>query len=75
MTTLKTIKPGQTLTAQSICDSNCIFTAEVVARSKSMVTVKVMDGIKRCKIKTDREGNEYIMALGTYSMAPSFSLR
>ncbi len=70
---LKTIKAGQVLTARSICDYECIFRLTVLNRTKSMATVKI-DGYvdpKRCKVKV-WEGVEYVMALGTHSMAPMF---
>lgn len=67
-----TIKAGDTLTARAIGDSDCIYKAEILARSKSMVTVKVQGQVKRCKVKHDSIGNELIMALGTHSMAPTF---
>lgn len=71
-TTANTIKAGQTLTARSICDYNCIFTAKVIERKNSMVTVIVNGEKKRCKVKVGYDGGEYIMAMGTYSMAPVF---
>lgn len=70
----KTIKAGQTLTARSIGNSDCVFTVNILARNKSFVTVKgdMIREPKRVKVKTDSEGNEFIMAHGTFSMAPSF---
>ena len=70
---MKTIQPNTIITAKSICDSNCIFTAEVLSRKGNFVILNVMGDIVRKKIKVGYDGNEYVMALGTYSMAPSFS--
>lgn len=68
---MNTIKIGQTLTARSIGDSECIFSAEITGRNKSFVTVRIMGAEKRVKIFTGDEG-EYIYALGRYSMSPMF---
>jgi hypothetical protein len=71
MNTLPTIKAGQTLTATSICDSNCIFKAEILERKGNFVTIKTMGETKRVKVFSGNEG-EYIYALGKYSMCPIF---
>jgi hypothetical protein len=74
MTTTK-IKAGTVIKAVSICDSECVFTAEVLTRKGDFVTLKVKGykDIVRKKVKVGYNGNEYVMALGTYSMAPAFS--
>lgn len=69
---MTTIKPNTTISAVSICDSNCIFTAYVISRKNDYVTLKVYKDIIRKKVKKDYDGSEYVMALGTYSMAPIF---
>lgn len=66
------IKPNTVLTARSLCDYDCIFEVQVLARSGSFVQVKAMGEEKRCKIKTMPDGEEFIMAHGRYSMAPAF---
>lgn len=68
---MKTIKKGQTLTARSIGDYDCIFSVEVLERNKSFVTVKYRNEVKRCKVRV-YENTEFIYALGQYSMAPMF---
>lgn len=68
----KTIVAGTTLKARSIGDQDCIFEAEVLTRKGSFVTVKAQNQERRVKIQTDSEGNEFIYALGRYSMAPIF---
>ncbi len=70
---MTTIKPNTTITAVSICDSECIFKAFVISRKNDMVTLSMDGNIFKKKVKRDYNGNEYVMALGTYSMAPSFS--
>lgn len=67
----KTIKAGQTLTARSACDYECVYRVPVVARNKSFVTVLVHGNEKRVKVHCD-EGVEFIYAFGRYSMAPIF---
>ena len=73
MKPLKTIQPQTTITARSICDSNCIFKAFVVERKGDFVKIEIDGKIERKKVKTNFNGDEYVMALGTYSMAPAFS--
>jgi len=70
---MKKIQVGTTLTARSACDHECIFTAEVLKRTAKTVTVKTMEGVKRCKIQISYDGkNEFVYALGRYSMCPIF---
>ena len=66
------IAPGQTLTATSACDHNCIFRADVLARNGGFVTVQTGGKVKRVKVHADSDGGEFIFALGRYSMAPVF---
>ena len=70
--TTRTIKPGQILTARSVCDWDCVFRATVTARKGDFVTVKVMGSEKRVKINRDSCGNEFVYAMGKHSMAPVF---
>lgn len=69
--TNSTIKAGQTLTARSICDYECVFTAEIIERKGNFATVKAQGETKRVKIYNNGDG-EFIYALGKYSMAPIF---
>ena len=71
-TEIKNIETGSTLMARSICDSECIFTATVIERKKSFVTVKADGIVSRVKVRIDHLGNEFCYALGQYSMAPMF---
>lgn len=65
------IEAGQTLTARSICDYDCVFSVEVMERKGSFVTVKVQGNTKRMKVHSDSCG-ELIYAMGKYSMCPIF---
>lgn len=69
--TNSTIKAGQTLTARSICDYECVFTAEIIERKGNFATVKAEGATRRVKIYNNGDG-EFIYALGKYSMAPIF---
>ena len=54
-----------------MCDHECVFAAEVLARKGSFVTVKAMGNTRRVKVMNLGDG-EFIFALGRYSMAPIF---
>jgi hypothetical protein len=69
---MKTIKQNTTLTAKSICDSECIFKVTVLIRKGNFATIKNFTGeTKRTKVYTDSEGNEYLHP-EKYSMSPIF---
>lgn len=67
----KTIKAGTTLKARSVCDHDCVFTAEVLERKGQFATVKAEGSTRRVKIHNTGEG-EFIYALGKFSMCPIF---
>jgi hypothetical protein len=70
---MTTIKPNTTIKAVSICDSQCIFMVKVLDRKNDMLTLQ-FDNEKPFKKKVKRayDGSEYVLALGSYSMAPAF---
>ena len=68
---MSSIKANQTLTAKSICDSECIFSLNVIERKGNFATVKFQGNTKRTKVYIDSDGNEYLMP-EKYSMAPMF---
>lgn len=68
---MKKIEVGTTLEARSSCDYECIFRAKVISRTAKRATVQIHGETKTCGIKV-RDGVEFIMALGSYSMAPIF---
>jgi hypothetical protein len=65
------IKSNQNLTARSVCDYNCIFKLTVIERKGNFATINYEGRIKRTKVYSDREGNEYLQP-EKYSMAPIF---
>lgn len=70
---MTTIKPQTVITAVSICDSNCIFKVKVLARVKDIVTLQFNNEKPfKKKVKKSIDGSEYVLALGSYSMAPAF---
>lgn len=70
MTTTKTheFQVGQTYAARSICDSNCMFAFEILARTAKMVTTKVHGKTVKRGVQV-RDGVEQFKPFGTYSMA------
>ena len=70
-TTAPTITAGSKLTARSICDAECIFTATVLDRRGSFAVVRCQGNEKRVKVRRDDRG-EYVFAAGQFSMAPLF---
>lgn len=67
-----TIEAGKVITARSIGDWDCIFSATVISRKGNFVTLDLRNEIVRKMVKKDSNGNEYVLALGNYSMAPMF---
>lgn len=67
----KKIEAGQTLTARSICDYDCIYKLEVLSRKGAFAVIKWMNNEMRKKVLIDSDGCEFIMP-ERYSMAPIF---
>lgn len=61
---------GKRYSMKSICDSNCVWEYEVLARTNCTITIKdLFDGtIKKCRIIKD--STEYVRPLGRFSMCP-----
>jgi len=71
---MKTIEKNTILTATSVCDSNCKFTATVLERKDNFIIALVDGEIVRKKVKVFNN-EEYALLLGNYSMAPIFKIR
>lgn len=71
-TTGARFKVGQTVTARSACDSECVFVWTVTARSARFVTFTDDTGRDaRVGVKVDAHtGAEWAMPQGSFSMAP-----
>lgn len=65
------IQTGTTLTATSIGDSNCIWTATVIERKGNFITAIINGKVVRKKVNV-YNGEEFVYLLGKYSMAPTF---
>lgn len=66
-----TIQTGTILTATSIGDSNCIWTATVIERKGNYITALINGKVLRKKVNV-YNGEEFVYLLGKYSMAPTF---
>lgn len=64
------ITSNSILRARSVCDSNCVFTLEVIERKGNFARVRFQGSEKRVKIRRDDRG-EFLMP-EKYSMAPIF---
>lgn len=63
---------GKTYSVRSICDYDCVFKFEVLARTDKTVTIKKHGNVVRRKIRVS-DGVEKIDPLGRYSMSPVLS--
>ncbi len=63
---------GKKYSTRSVCDHNCIYTAEIIRKTPKMVVIKIEGKIKRCKVHT-WEGDQFFYPLGHYSMCPVIS--
>lgn len=67
---------GKTYSMKSICDQNCIWNYEVVARTASTIIITDGKEVKKCRI--NKQYSEYrkaetVFPLGRYSMCPILS--
>lgn len=61
---------GQTYSTRSICDHNCIYSFEILARTAKSVTVKVHnDKIARRGLSIYEDAEQF-KSFGSYSMCP-----
>jgi hypothetical protein len=64
----------KTLSTRSICDHNCIFTAELLEIKGNFAIIFFDKKIIKRKIMTSYDGKKYIFPNGKYSMCPTFDL-
>jgi len=64
----------KTLTTRFATDYNCILTADLLEVKGNFATILFQGKVIKKKIKTSFDGSQYILPLGSYSMAPSFTL-
>ena len=69
---MNTFIPGKTYTTRSVCDYDCIFTFKCIKRTAKTVTFESIMRNKpiRVKLRTESDGSEWVLPLGSYSMAP-----
>lgn len=70
---MKKFEIGNTYSAISICDSDCVWTYKVIARTESTITVT--DGKETKKLRIIKnlsayDNREVVRPLGNYSMCP-----
>lgn len=73
---MRKFEVGKQYSMRSICDSNCIWSYTVTARTAQTITVT--DGNKTLKLRVIKKTSEYrnaetVYPLGQYSMAPMLS--
>lgn len=68
-TTTTTFEVGETYSCRSIGDYECVWAYTIEARTAKFVTIDVWGDRKRLGVKTDRDGVEYVLPHGNYSMA------
>jgi len=65
-----TFKVGETYYTRSFADWDCVFEFTITGRTAQFVKYTYFNENRRAKLSVDRDGNEYILPLGRYSMAP-----
>lgn len=74
---MKTFIIGKTYGTPSICNSECIFSYTIIARTATTVTIKNKFGdVKKCRISkkfSEHCKAETILPEGNYSMCPMLS--
>lgn len=64
---------GKTYETRSACNSDCIWSYTVTARTEKTVTISDGKEVKKCRINaklSEYRGAETIMPEGNYSMCP-----
>ncbi len=64
---------GKTYSMRSICDSNCVWTYTVTARTAQTITLSDGGKVLKCRINkqiSEYNGCESVFPLGRYSMCP-----
>lgn len=73
---MKQFEIGKTYATTSICDSNCIISITVTARTDATITVTENGEIKKLRINkkiSEYRNAETVLPWGRYSMAPMIS--
>lgn len=71
-TTTPAFQVGNTYSARSIGDYDCIWTFEVVSRTARFITIRNLSDGSTCRVGVRTwDGDEIASPLGTYSMSPT----
>lgn len=67
---------GKTYSMRSICDSDCVWTYTVTARTAQTITITDGEKVQKCRINklySEYRNAETVFPLGHYSMCPSLT--
>ena len=70
---MKKFEVGKKYSMRSICNHDCIWEFEVIARTAATITITDGKEIKRCRINKQisaYDNKEAVFPLGRYSMCP-----
>lgn len=72
---IKKFKVGRQYSMRSACDHDCVWTYQVVARTRCTITIVSHRGVRQvCRVRnSERLGAECCNPLGRYSMSPVLS--
>lgn len=73
---MKTFEIGKTYSMKSVCNQDCVWAYEIIARTTSTITITDGKETKTCRINkkySEYRNAETIFPLGKYSMAPTLS--
>lgn len=66
-----TFRPGQIVSATSACDSDCVWTFEVVRRTAKFITLQDQRSGETFRVGVRaHDGEEWASPFGSFSMAP-----
>lgn len=67
----KKFEIGKSYSMHSPCDTECIWTYKVIARTAKTITLQSRDGIQKCRVSESPIFDaETCTPLGRYSMSP-----
>lgn len=73
---MRKFQVGKKYKVASICDQNCIWTFEIVARTEKTITISDGKKEKKCRIIkkiSEYRDSESVYPLGKYAMCPILS--
>lgn len=73
---MKKFEIGKEYSMKSVCDTNCVWTYKVIARTEKTVTITDGKKTQKCRIigkLSEYRNAESVYPLGQYSMCPILS--